>query len=148
MPYSRSSGEVDETAVSGDGDYVPTARPVCNLKYKVYDDLEQTYISREEARDGSALSGSYSYVDAEGSLVTVNYEAGPEGYKETREKKQGFVNIREKPVKTQFKTASRSAKGPSGQSFVGNQNDIVSQILSSLQPLISKTVEGVISRSS
>merc|ERR1711892_894985 len=50
----------------------PTARPVYNFQYKVADDGEQSYISQEEARDGDDLSGTYSYVDANGALVTVN----------------------------------------------------------------------------
>ena len=30
------------------------------------------------------VTGSYSYVDPTGSLITVNYVAGPDGYTETR----------------------------------------------------------------
>merc|ERR1711935_1316714 len=72
----------------------PTARPVYNFQFKVADDGEQTYISQEEAREGDKLSGTYSYVDADGALVTVNYEAGAMGYSETRDKQEGFVQMR------------------------------------------------------
>merc|ERR1712045_1082131 len=51
-----------------------------NFEYKVADDQDQTYITQNEARDGDELQGTYSFVDPRGALVTVNYEAGPEGY--------------------------------------------------------------------
>merc|ERR1711892_413951 len=78
----------------------PTARPVYNFQYKVADDGEQSYISQEEARDGDDLSGTYSYVDANGALVTVNYESGTMGYSETRDLQEGFVQMRARPVWT------------------------------------------------
>merc|ERR1711892_1479238 len=61
----------------------PTARPVYNFEYKVADNEFQTYISQSEERDGDALTGTYSYVNPVGSLITVNYQAGPMGYTQT-----------------------------------------------------------------
>merc|ERR1712021_149235 len=87
----------------------PTARPVYNFQYKVADDGEQSYISQEEARDGDDLSGTYSYVDANGALVTVNYKAGAMGYSETRDKQAGFVQMRARPVWTQTVAVDNSA---------------------------------------
>merc|ERR1719431_847547 len=78
-----------------------TTRPVYNFEYKVADDTAQTYISQNEARDGDNLSGTYSYVDANGGLVTVNYQAGPMGYSETREVQDGFVKIVAKPTQAE-----------------------------------------------
>merc|ERR1712128_226868 len=72
--------------------------PQYNFNYKVADDLEQTYISRDEARDGENVSGSYSYVDPLGSLITVTYTAGSEGYQETREIQENFVTIKQRPA--------------------------------------------------
>merc|ERR1712128_327658 len=72
--------------------------PQYNFNYKVADDLEQTYISRDEARDGENVSGSYSYVDPLGSLITVTYTAGSEGYQETREIQEFFININPRPA--------------------------------------------------
>ena len=46
-----------------------------NYEYKVADNDAQTYISKQESRDGDSLTGSYSYVNPAGTLVTVNYEA-------------------------------------------------------------------------
>merc|ERR1711892_599199 len=72
--------------------------PQYNFNYKVADDLEQTYISMDEARDGANVRGSYSYVDPLGSLITVTYTAGSEGYQETREIQEFFVNINPRPT--------------------------------------------------
>merc|ERR1711935_620572 len=164
----------------------PTARPVYNFQYKVADDGEQTYISQEEARDGDDVSGSYSYVDADGALVTVNYEAGAMGYSETRDKQAGFVQMRARPVRTKTVAVDNSAAvtaaraqaakaaaaarrsesarqeaarqesarleasrlTASRQSSSINQNAIISQVISSLQPLITRAVEGAITTSS
>merc|ERR1712080_299463 len=54
-------------------DLGPMVNPVYNFEYKVADDEEKTYISRNEERDGDELSGSYSFIDATGALVTVDY---------------------------------------------------------------------------
>merc|ERR1712038_798599 len=53
-------------------DLGPYVDPVYNFEYKVADDEERTYISRNEERDGNELSGSYSFIDATGALVTVD----------------------------------------------------------------------------
>merc|ERR1712106_418138 len=197
---SRSSSTgASEIGVATAG---PTARPVYNFQYKVADDGEQSYISQEEARDGDDLSGTYSYVDANGALVTVNYESGTMGYSETRDLQEGFVQMRARPVwtgalavdnsaavtaaKNQAAQAAQSAAAAqaarraesarlaaarqesarleaarqeaatleasrltaSQQSSLINQNSIISQVISSLQPLISRTVQGVITSSS
>merc|ERR1712025_649750 len=131
----------------GDNEVVdgPTAKPVYNVQYRVADNEEQTYIKRDEARDGDSLEGSYSYVDAEGSLVTVHYEAGLQGYTEEREKQEGFVQIRAGPIETKFDTRNIDEtmieSEPLTKSAVGTKDDIVSKILAVLQPIISKTVE-------
>jgi hypothetical protein len=41
------------------------------------------------------FSPPYSYVDPLGSLITVRYTAGPDGYLETRNTQEGFVTIRQ-----------------------------------------------------
>merc|ERR1711935_784262 len=104
MSLSRSAAAAERAAfeaeLAGANVEGPTAKPVYNFQYKVADDGEQTYISQEEARDGDDVSGSYSYVDADGALVTVNYKAGAMGYSETRDKQEGFVQMRARPVWT------------------------------------------------
>jgi len=193
MSRSRSAEAAERAAfeaeLAGANVEGPTARPVYNFQYKVADDGEQTYISQEEARDGDDVSGSYSYVDADGALVTVNYEAGAMGYSETRDKQAGFVQMRARPVRTQTVAVDNSAivtaakaqaaqatqaaaaarrsesvrqeaarqesakleasrLTASRQSSSINQNAIISQVISSLQPLITRAVEGAITSSS
>merc|ERR1712021_110419 len=194
-PRSRSrSAEAAERAafeaeLAGANIEGPTARPVYNFQYKVADDGEQTYISQEEARDGDDVSGSYSYVDTWGVLVTVNYKAGAMGYSETRDKQAGFVQMRARPVRTQTVavdnsaavTAARAQAAQAAQATAAarksesarqeaerresarleasrltasrqsssiNQNAIISQVISSLHPLITRAVEGAITSSS
>merc|ERR1711935_74367 len=193
MSRSRSAEAAERAAfeaeLAGANVEGPTARPVYNFQYKVADDGEQTYISQEEARDGDDVSGSYSYVDADGVLVTVNYKAGAMGYSETRDKQAGFVQMRARPVRTQTVavdnraavTAARAQAAQAAQAAAAarisesarqeaarqesarleasrltasrqsssiNQNAIISQVISSLQPLITRAVEGAITSSS
>merc|ERR1712179_783569 len=79
-------------------DLGPFVDPVYNFEYKVADDQEKTYISRNEERDGNELSGSYSFIDATGALVTVDYTAGVNGYAETRSKEAGKVTMKAVPA--------------------------------------------------
>merc|ERR1719432_704387 len=79
-------------------DLGPFVDPVYNFEYKVADDEEKTYISRNEERDGNELSGSYSFIDATGALVTVDYTAGVNGYAETRSKEAGKVTMKAVPA--------------------------------------------------
>jgi len=46
--------------------------------------------------DGESLTGTYSYVNPVGSLITVEYQAGPQGYTQTSSEQAGFVQIRAK----------------------------------------------------
>ena len=58
-------------------------------------DETQTYITQTENRDGDKVNGEYSYVDANGALVTVKYQADDmNGYTETRSEQPGFVQMR------------------------------------------------------
>ena len=79
---------------------IPTARPVYNFEYKVADNDAQTYISQSEERDGESLSGTYSFVNPLGSLITVNYRAGPQGYTQTTSEQAGFLTIRAQPERS------------------------------------------------
>merc|ERR1719414_1998241 len=79
-------------------DLGPMVNPVYNFEYKVADDEEKTYISRNEERDGNELSGSSSFIDATGALVTVDYTAGVNGYAETRSKEAGKVTMKAVPA--------------------------------------------------
>merc|ERR1711934_1055461 len=103
-----------------------------NFEYKVAEDEDQVYITQNEARDGDELQGTYSFVDPRGALVTVNYEAGPMGYSETRGEKLGFVEIRSKPA--------RVAPAPPKV----DQGTLIQRILAILQPQIGSAVSSAL----
>merc|ERR1712126_40778 len=87
--------------------------------YKVADTQEQTYVSLEEARADNVVTGTYSYVDPLGSLITVKYTAGPMGYTEERTEQPGFVEIVPKPasVSSGSPSSSSSFSGTSSSSL-------------------------------
>merc|ERR1711944_314262 len=147
-------------------DLGPMVNPVYNFEYKVVDDEEKTYISRNEERDGDELSGSYSFIDATGALVTVDYTAGVNGYAETRSKEAGKVTMKAVPAwdgplagleeasgavavaKTSTSSSSRfgSSSGSRTSSAItstsssGSQSDLIAQILAALTPQINSAV--------
>ena len=112
----------------------PSDPPKYNFEYKVADEQDQTYISQNEIRDGDELTGTYSFVDPRGALITVNYEAGPMGYSETRDEKLDFVQIRSKPA--------RIAPAPAPQL---DQATLIQRILAMIQPQISEAVSSALS---
>jgi len=127
------------------GDEV-NARAEYNFEYKVADEAEQTYISQQEQRDGDNLTGSYSYVDPNGALVTVNYEAGAMGFSATTDKKDGFLSVNSR------KKASSSTGIPPGPNRIRasslDQNALIAQIIATLQPQINSAVQTALSTSS
>jgi hypothetical protein len=143
------------------------AKPVYNFEYKVADKEAQTYISQSEKRDGDSLTGTYSYVNPDGALITVNYEAGPMGYSQTLDQQDGFVVIKPQPAKASVATSSgsRVTSSSSGSRFSGatstasntgfsssssssvDQSALIAQIISALQPQISSAVQSAISSS-
>merc|ERR1712198_715898 len=158
---SRNTGASVASGAAVEG---PTARPEYNYEYKVADDVDQTYISQQEARDGDDVVGTYSYVDPNGDLVTVNYQAGLDGYTQTLDKQVGAVEIRARPVRVggaNAATSSQSSRGSSssfgsntsfGSSSRGSgsftrgldQSALIAQIISALQPQISVAVNNAV----
>merc|ERR1711981_1374226 len=146
-------------------DLGPFVDPVYNFEYKVADDTEKTYISRNEERDGNELSGSYSFIDATGALVTVDYTAGVNGYAETLSKEAGKVTMKAVPAwdgplagveepsgavsvaKGATSSSSRfgSSSGSRSSSAISSsssssQSDLIAQILAALTPQINSAV--------
>merc|ERR1712131_406328 len=142
-------------------------RPEYNFQFNVADDDSQTYITQQENRDGDAVTGTYSYVDPSGALVTVNYEAGPMGYSQTVEKQEGFVTISEsnKAKINGAQAASNGGSAATGNAFSGGnsfrpstqsgqvstvttsaiaQNALIAQIMAVLQPQISSAVNSAV----
>merc|ERR1712212_645793 len=171
---SSSAAEAAERAafeaeVAADAEV--SAKPVYNFEYKVADNDAQTYISQSENRDGDSLTGTYSYVNPAGALITVNYEAGPMGFSQTLDQQDGFVEIKPQPVKVSSSSSSsasgsRVTSSGSGSRFSGatstasntgfssssssssvDQSALIAQIISALQPQISSAVQSAISSS-
>lgn len=140
-----------------------TARPNYAYEYKVAADEDQTYITHNEARDGDDVTGTYSYVDPEGALITVNYQAGAMGYTQTIDKQEGAVDIRSKTGSSSVgaTSATSSAFGSSNRnsnanrqsafttssqsSSAFNESDLIARIITALQPQISGAVNTAIS---
>merc|ERR1719445_1412012 len=111
-------------ATETSADVGPVAKAEYNFEYKVADKDAQTYISQSEDRDGDSLTGTYSYVNPDGALITVNYEAGPMGYTQTSSEQAGFVEIRPQPAKapassSSFASGSKVTSSSSGSRFSG-----------------------------
>ena len=69
------------------------------------------------------VTGSYSYVDPTGALITVTYTAGVMGYTETRERQEGYLDIssRSAPASSSAsrRVTSSSSSSSSSSSGVG-----------------------------
>jgi len=109
---SGSAG-VSGFAASVERDLV-TVRPEYTFEWKVADDEEQTYINQNEARDGDDVTGSYSYIDANGDLITVNYQAGAMGYTQTMDKTVGAVQMRARPARVSVASNAAQTSAASG----------------------------------
>merc|ERR1712212_10612 len=100
--------------------------PTYNYNYKVADDAEQTYLSLEEARNDGVVTGTYSYVDPLGSLITVKYTAGAMGYTEERSEQPGFVSINPRPVSSSSSSLGSSSGLASGGSGFSSSSGLSS----------------------
>jgi hypothetical protein len=137
--------------------------------YKVADDDAQAYMAHEEIRNGQNVEGKYNYVDANGALVTVTYQAGPEGYSETRDVQDGAVEMRNvygawdgqyadtvpagvsstSGAVSQVSTISATGSSSSARTSSSlTQSDIIANVLAALQPQISGAVQSAISATS
>merc|ERR1719400_1814629 len=135
----------------------PTAPAAYQYSYKVSDEEAQTYLNKDETRDGDNVQGTYSYVDSTGALVTVTYTAGPQGYNEEREVQKGFVTMRNIPgawtgplagvddVSTAVVPARVQPVDRVDQSGPVDQSALIQLIISQLQPSISSAVQSAIS---
>jgi len=102
--------------------------PAYQFEYKVADDAAQTYISQTESRDGDDVTGTYSYVDPNGDLITVNYRAGIDGFSQTTDKQAGAVAMRSQEARSQIATSSitdsSSSVGRKTSTIGGSRNSI------------------------
>merc|ERR1719384_550111 len=133
----------------------PTAPAAYQYSYKVSDEEAQTYLNKDETRDGDNVQGTYSYVDSTGALVTVTYTAGPQGYNEEREVQKGFVTMRNIPGAWTGPLAGvddvavvparvQPAPRPAPRKPEVDQAQLIQLIISQLQPSISSAVQSAI----
>merc|ERR1711926_44572 len=122
---SFSAGATGGLGAAGGAGAVEGAKAEYNYEFKVADEAEQTYISQNEARDGNEVTGTYSYVDPNGALVTVNYQAG-------------FSSS------SQSGSSFGSQSGFSASSSGLSQSALIAQILSVLEPQISVAVNNAV----
>merc|ERR1719225_1034730 len=138
----------------------PTAPAAYQYSYKVSDEEAQTYLNKDETRDGDNVQGTYSYVDSTGALGTVTYTAGPDGYNEERNVEKGFVVMSNIPgawtgplagvddtavVPARVQPAPAPVvRRPAPQPAV-DQAQLIQLIISQLQPSISSAVQSAIS---
>ena len=128
--------------------------PKYSYQYQVADDDSQTYLAHNEERDNDLVTGQYSYVDANGALVTVVYQAGPDGYTEERSVQDGFVQIRARPRNPEPAPAPTPAPTPRPTRPPPpppttpapppppppQDSDLVARIIAQLTPFIRETV--------
>merc|ERR1712107_907874 len=145
---SRRSSSVSLGSANKEQEYADCPAEY-NFEYKVADDEQQNYIARQESRDGDTVTGSYNYVNPAGTLVTVNYEAGPEGFKQETSEQKGAVEMRNIPVGWDGPLAGVDDQAVSSgvsasRSTSTSQSDLIAKILASLQPRITSAVHSAI----
>ena len=142
-----TSAQVSAGGDSGAEDNSATAE--YSYEYKVSDKEQSTFISKQENRAGDTLTGSYSYVDPNGDLITVNYEAGAMGFSATTDKQEGFLA----PVRNSVSTSTASdykttsSAGLASSSAAVDQEALIARVLAALQPQISSAVAAAVSSS-
>ena len=142
-----TAAQVTTGGDSGAGDNSATAE--YSYEYKVSDKEQSTFISKQENRAGDTLTGSYSYVDPNGDLITVNYEAGAMGFSATTDKQEGFLA----PVRNSVSTSTASdykttsSGGLASSSAAVDQEALIARVLAALQPQISSAVAAAVSSS-
>jgi len=152
---SRRSSSVSVGSANREPEYADGPAEY-NFEYKVADDEQQNYIARQESRDGDTVTGSYNYVNPAGTLVTVNYEAGPDGFKQETSEQKGAVEMRNVPVGWDGPLAGvddagsvSSGVSASRQSSSSlSQSDLIAKILATLQPRITSAVQSAVGQTS
>merc|ERR1711971_1038539 len=96
-------------------------------------------------------------VNPAGTLVTVNYEAGPDGFKQETSEQKGAVQMRNVPVgwdgplaggddAGSFSSGVSTSRQSSSSSL--SQSDLIAKILATLQPRITSAVQSAVGQTS
>ena len=80
---SSSGSVIGTTRTSADADY--------HYDFIIGQKGDESFMAHDETSNSGVVSGSYSYVDPLGALITVQYIADADGYREIRRSEPGFV---------------------------------------------------------
>jgi len=125
-----------------------------SYKYQVRDDEEGTYIFKNEERNGLDVTGVYGYVAPDGTLITVNYNAGPDGFYQELEREVDFLRnggannqantrVPARPNPAPFAPEPRQ---PAPRQPALDESALIAQIVAALQPEITSSVNAAISQ--
>lgn len=120
-----------------------------NYNYQVRDDEEGTYIFKNEERNGLDVTGVYGYVAPDGTLITVNYNAGPDGFYQELEREVDFLRNGGANNQAASRVPARPAPAPiapAPRRPALDESALIAQIVSALQPQISSSVNAAISQ--
>jgi len=120
-----------------------------SYKYQVRDDEEGTYIFKNEERNGLDVTGVYGYVAPDGTLITVNYNAGPDGFYQELEREVDFLRNGGANNQANARVPVRPAPAPiapAPRQPALDEAALIAQIVSALQPEITSSVNAAISQ--
>ena len=120
-----------------------------SYKYQVRDDEEGTYIFKNEERNGLDVTGVYGYVAPDGTLITVNYNAGPDGFYQELEREVDFLRNGGANNQVNTRVPVRPAPAPFApepRQPALDEAALIAQIVSALQPEITSSVNAAISQ--
>lgn len=117
-----------------------------SYKYQVRDDEEGTYIFKNEERNGLDVTGVYGYVAPDGTLITVNYNAGPDGFYQELEREVDFLRNGGANNQANTRVPVRPAPAPAPRQPALDEAALIAQIVSALQPEITSSVNAAISQ--
>ena len=120
-----------------------------SYKYQVRDDEEGTYIFKNEERNGLDVTGVYGYVAPDGTLITVNYNAGPDGFYQELEREVDFLRNGGANNQANTRVPVRPAPAPFApepRQPALDEAALIAQIVSALQPEITSSVNAAISQ--
>jgi len=121
---------------------VNNANAQYSYEYQVRDDEEGTYIFKNEDRQGLDVTGVYGYVAPDGDLITVNYQAGPDGFSQELEREPNFLAG---GGASNFGGRDVARPAPAPRQPALDESALIAQIIAALQPEITNSVNAAVS---
>jgi len=129
-------GSFDESSGIEKEEEFINPNPTYNYAYQVADEPSQNYIAHNEGRKDNVVTGQYSYVDPYGTLITVDYIADKDGYRETRKEQPEFVQIRAVPI-----TRTEVVQPAPAPAVVRPKPAPVRKIVKAVRPIVEQVVK-------